>query len=739
RPKVDGGDALSTLWKRTVPLQEPYFRTRHTIASQHTLSTLDGVLFSLDEDPKEFNEEMYIAMRNRIFELEAKSDHYTPFNRGRKRSLDRMAMIDEYFGHPDSLYHDHEAGHYPKRHAHYSHHYPYHPVSYLSHMDGPHLYRSGPSYPPWYDSDVHMSGPHGFHQKYPPVPRHLHHPPHPYGGHGRYPRAADWESSDRPMSMLYPGSGEHPPHPSQQHSSEASSPPQDPLSHTKASPRAPGMATQPRPIKPYPTDGVPVSPALAYHPSSPQSSPRLSMNQPPSVSREAQGHHGPHPARGPVVVAGSMSTAAAAAAAAAAQQQLQSFHQRQHRAQQRAQSDYSRSYHLQKHMRMLDQQRAAKLAQQTQAMHMHSHPQRVPAPHAPSQSIPAPPPVSAPAPGMAQTQQAHQQQQQQRMSPPSQQQQGTASKQYQPHQQMYPAKTMPPPGLLQKQQQQQQQHHQQQARHIQLIRKKNAMADKKTPESTPERMAAPVGLVRPTLVSSQGRPVTLPLECSNCMALDSLSWLPKSDPEDANLASTSPTSTSGGSSPISPSPSSSTEGRLLCPPCMQYQLSHGKSRSVPSYRTNFLKKTHGRFKKALQEIRFQGWQDAQSLEIVDRMTEREFNLVFSSTLGGKGGHRRQQSRPGSATMMSSSPMGSTASSPRIMSMAPPAATAMTMPVPSPEAAMIIKIEDDDDDEQVKGVDDVRMEAVEEADDQEASTTLMAESGTEIKTYGTESM
>ncbi|KAF9584089.1 hypothetical protein BGW38_007617 [Lunasporangiospora selenospora] len=80
--------------------------------------------------------------------------------------------------------------------------------------------------------------------------------------------------------------------------------------------------------------------------------------------------------------------------------------------------------------------------------------------------------------------------------------------------------------------------------------------------------------------------------------------------------------------------------------------------------------------------------------------------------------------------MSSSHVGSAASGLRIMSIAPPAATATAMLVPLPEAAMIIKIEDDGD---------VRMEAVEEAGDQEASKTPKAESETEIKTYGTESM
>ncbi|KAG0048296.1 hypothetical protein BGZ83_006714 [Gryganskiella cystojenkinii] len=106
-----------------------------------------------------------------------------------------------------------------------------------------------------------------------------------------------------------------------------------------------------------------------------------------------------------------------------------------------------------------------------------------------------------------------------------------------------------------------------------------------------------------------------PLECSNCMALDSLTWKPKVD--------------SSAASPISGNELPEPESKLLCPACTQYLQAHGKSRPVPPFRANFLKKIHTRFKRELQEVRFQGWQDAQVLEIEDRMDEREFQMVFN--------------------------------------------------------------------------------------------------------------
>ncbi|KAG0038449.1 hypothetical protein BGZ82_000203 [Podila clonocystis] len=45
------------------------------------------VLFSLDEEPKEFSQAMYIAMRNRIFELEAKTVQEETCGTTRRRGL----------------------------------------------------------------------------------------------------------------------------------------------------------------------------------------------------------------------------------------------------------------------------------------------------------------------------------------------------------------------------------------------------------------------------------------------------------------------------------------------------------------------------------------------------------------------------------------------------------------------------------------------------------------------------
>ncbi|KAF9909643.1 hypothetical protein EC991_008301 [Linnemannia zychae] len=177
QPSADSNDALSSLWKKSAPLQEPYFQTRHTIASQHTLSTLDGVLFSLDEEPKEFNEGMYIAMRNRIFELEAKTVNYAPFNRSRKRSVDRS--MDEYpgyghghgydnYGRPIHSY-DSEYGHSSKRTAYHYPHYPQRqsppsPAHGSRPEDKQYIYRHAPSYPSWYTPETYMSGSHSQHR-----------------------------------------------------------------------------------------------------------------------------------------------------------------------------------------------------------------------------------------------------------------------------------------------------------------------------------------------------------------------------------------------------------------------------------------------------------------------------------------------------------------------------------------------------------------------------------------------
>ncbi|KAG9323385.1 hypothetical protein KVV02_002535 [Mortierella alpina] len=413
-PPADGNDALSSLWKRSAPPQEPYFRTRHAIASQHTLSTMGGVLFSLDEVPKEFNEDMYIAMRNRIFELEAKTVNYAPFNRSRKRPVD---IMDDYPIHPHS------------RHG-------------------------------------HGYGPSGYHGS------------HRYG-----------------------------------HEDE---------------------------------EGGHYSKRTAY--------------QQPTHPHHA--HHGPS-----------------------------------------------------------------------------SH--------------------------------------------------GTPHENY-----VYRP----------------------QVRQLQYLRQRTAAAQAAASVSifTTPQPASAMGHGTPgtPIADKVDRPVrpkpTRPLECSNCLALDSLTWRPKID---IPPSSSSPSSASASDTHASEGSTPTTEGKLLCPACMQYWQAHGKCRPVPPYRTNFLKKIHCRFKKELQEVRFQGWQDAQVIEFDDRMSEREFHAVFK-VLPGEDmfGMRSRQTSVSShhnnsgAPTAASSPVLRSASttaasgatdSPAAKSVAaaPPVATAE-----SAEGPVVIKIEDDDDEQ-----------------------------------------
>ncbi|KAI8597432.1 hypothetical protein EDD21DRAFT_407606, partial [Dissophora ornata] len=318
KPSTDGSDAsdaLSSLLKKSSPLQEPYFRTRHSIASQHTLSTLGGELFSLDEVPKEFNEDMYVAMRNRIFELEAKNVHYAPFNRTRKRSLERP--VDEYSGHHRRSHvnnygygHEIEGGHYLKRQAYHYGAYPQYPSPPA--LDCTNIYRPSHSYPPGYAPETYRSG---------LLPKRLYQGRHPY---------------DMDQDCELPGTAE---------------------SHKDGprliTPRNP-PAIQPRPVRPLVSEGAPQSSCKSHAPYA------IHQSQPSHVSQVSQVNT---PSKyGELQPSSTLAGNARAAQAAAQQQQRQSFHQRQHRAQQQAQSDYSRSYHLQKHLRMLDQQRAAQVA-----------------------------------------------------------------------------------------------------------------------------------------------------------------------------------------------------------------------------------------------------------------------------------------------------------------------------------------------------------------------------------------
>ncbi|KAF8940104.1 hypothetical protein BGZ58_007689 [Dissophora ornata] len=182
------------------------------------------------------------------------------------------------------------------------------------------------------------------------------------------------------------------------------------------------------------------------------------------------------------------------------------------------------------------------------------------------------------------------------------------------------------------------------------------------------------------------------------MALDSLAWRPKAESQIINPDGPTP---SGGTSAVAAATAAGT--KILCPACTQYLQAHGKPRPVPPFRTNFLKKIHTRFKRELQEVRFQGWQDAQVLEIEDRMVEREFQMVFNGL--DEGDASQIQSRHSSASG-SPAPSASTATvivETSALATEEPAEGASRDGASSAAAAkdtetIVIKIEDDDDDE-----------------------------------------
>ncbi|KAF9320883.1 hypothetical protein BG003_004440 [Podila horticola] len=583
------------------------------------------VLFSLDEKPKEFSQAMYIAMRNRIFELEAKTVNYTPFNRSKKRPVERPDYEDYYGQHENS-----EPGHYSKRQA---HHPPHHPGD-------PHgvIHRQSSSYPSWYSPEAYASMTHVANS----------HPPR------QHSRPTEEWSQSKPNSYFEqeqrPISVPHRPVPLMPTPPESQPSGREALYNTSAPPRA----IQPRPDDPH-------------HPGTSRSSPPRptshdARHHPSPRSSPTNGHHvGARSNRSPDLVPrphmsnhGDVDTAAAAAAA---EQKRQSFHQRQHRAQQQAQSDYSRSYHLQKHMQMLDQQRAAQLAQQKLQLQQQQHKQE------------------AQAQGMV------------------------IQRHYQPHQRMYPHPSQPiaiqphpsqkahppvPPRpirlqqhqqlaqqqmiqryQLQKQLQQKQHLQQQQILQLQYLRQRQLNRSSNNNTTDNINMARTVkdgsglglGLgagVHKLSITKKKQP--RPLECSNCMALDSLAWHPKA--------------------PEAPVSGASNEGKiLLCPPCTQFLQAHGRPRPVASFRTNFLKKIHCRFKRELQDVRFQGWQDAQVIEIEDKMTEGEFQAAFERQ--DTPNHSNESSRRPSASATPSSPV---------------------LPTSTENVdRTVIKIEDDDDD------------------------------------------
>ncbi|KAF9990182.1 hypothetical protein BGZ75_003308 [Mortierella antarctica] len=678
---------------------------------------MGGVLFSLDEEPKEFNEDMYIAMRNRIFELEAKTVNYAPFNRSRKRPVD---IMDDYpihphsrhgHGHGPSGYHgshrygheDEEGGHYSKRTAYQQPTHPHHAHHGPSNHGPPHenyVYRPVPSFPSWYTPETYLASSH----------------PHSQGPHvrERNSRPQDREREQHRTTKAQPGAPyEHGP-PSRPNSppstnnapSQTSSPP-GPQASSSSSPSTQRsqpvqpLAIQPRPIQPHSnSEGATQS---SFHAHTPHANRHSPTSHPARQYTQSQQEQQP-PSSAATQAAHS---AAVAAAAAAAQQERQSFHQRQHRAQQRAQSDYSRSYHLQKHMRMMDQQRAAQLAQQKQQQEEQQQQQqqsfKIQRHYQPHQRM-------YPHPSTSQSTQAQQQQQQ----PQQQQQQQSLRGAAFHHQQQQAAQQQLIQRYREQQRQLQQKKQQQQVRQLQYLRQRTAAAQAAASVSifTTPQPASAMGHGNPAtpIADKVDRPMrpnpTRPLECSNCMALDSLTWRPKID---IPPSSSSPSSASASDTHASEGSTPTTEGKLLCPACVQYWQAHGKCRPVPPFRTNFLKKIHCRFKKELQEVRFQGWQDAQVIEFDDRMSEREFHAVFKvlpveDTFGMRSrqtsvsSHHNNSGAPTAASSpvlrsASTTAASGATDSPAANSVAaaPPVATAE-----SAEGPVVIKIEDDDD-------------------------------------------
>ncbi|KAG0250944.1 hypothetical protein BG011_007960 [Mortierella polycephala] len=598
------------------------------------------VLFSLDEVPTDFSQDMYIAMRNRIFELEAKAVNYSPFSHSRKRSMDRSGLED----YPDRHGYDTEPVHHSKR--------PYHgyPTHSSSRHHGPPdssrppsspSHRLSSSYPSWYTPDVYTNGSqYPPHPSRPPVDREMDYRPPGVSYHNPDSRPNSRPGTPPPgttpdlmCSAYSPPPTESSPRRPSAHHSHAAPPPQQsgPPAHESRPSQHHGEERVPHngPYLPngqshphHPPPHGPPAHSLQHPPSHPhtqssshhQPQGRTQAQQQQSQGYSQQQHHSQQPVHpnGPASGASSHNPMSSATV-----EQRQSIHQQRHRAQQQAQSAHSRSYHLHKHMRMLDQQRAAQLAAQ--------------------------------------------QQQQQKQA---QQQQGQSlhsiQRQYQSHQRMYPSQNQPiaikphpqPPQqhpmrpnpflpqqrltqqqqLIQRYQQQRQlQQKQQQLRQLQYLRSRS-QAQYPTQTSSHHHAAGTTGSsgshspTPPRVFGSQvDRPIkksTRPLECSNCMALDSLSWRPKAELQ-IGIPEGSSSTSSAGSVPAA------AESKILCPACTQYLQTHGKDRPVPTFRINFLKKIHTRFKRELQEVRFQGWQDAQVLEIEDRMVEREFQMVFN--------------------------------------------------------------------------------------------------------------
>ncbi|KAF9109947.1 hypothetical protein BGX27_006968 [Mortierella sp. AM989] len=648
------------------------------------------VLFSLDEVPSEFTQDMYIAMRNRIFELEAKSVNYSPFSSSRKRSIDR-SDLDDY---PHRNGYDSEHGHYSKRPI---RGYPldsYDPVVRNRPRSPVHKYSS--SYPSWYTPEEYTNGLHPSRDgEYQPI----------RNAHGQDSRRPGSPSPINGSASLPPLS-EHSPPPSglsskpSEHTSQLHNPhphgllPQDPQppNHSDQSVAQNTSSNGPYPSGRQHQSSQPLHRLTHGSPSQQQPTrpPQLQQQQPPP-QHPSQGlyphtsHQPQHQTNGPP---SGISTHAIASEA------RQSIHQQRHRAQQQAQSAHSRSYHLHKHMRMLDQQRAAQLtAQQKQQQqgkplraiqrHYQPHQQMYPGYNHPIPIRPHPPPL-----------------------PPLQKQQ---QQQHLPHKQPQLQSLRPNPFFLHRltpQQQRQLQQKQQQLRQLQYMR--NRQATSYPTQKNSLGIAGNSGSHSPTpprvfgtQVDKPIRKAIRPVECSNCMTLDSVSWRPKAELQASELEGLIPSGEAATATEGTPDEGS----KLLCPACTQYLRAHGKSRPVPPFRANFLKKIHTRFKRELQEVRFQGWQDAQVLEIEDRMAEREFQMVFNG-LDESDASQVQSNQPsvsGSPALSTSVTVAvssSPASSEDIPAKGNAISAANTFPAAKDTEGVVIKIEDDDSAESI---------------------------------------
>ncbi|KAG0250994.1 hypothetical protein BGZ95_007018 [Linnemannia exigua] len=265
------------------------------------------------------------------------------------------------------------------------------------------------------------------------------------------------------------------------------------------------------------------------------------------------------------------------------------------------------------------------------------------------------------------------------------------------------------------QQQRQLQLKQQQLRQLQYLRNRPATASYPTQKAATTATSAGThaggtpGSHSPTPPRVFGpqvdRPIkksTRPLECSNCMALDSLAWKPK-----VELQIVVPDGSTSGGTSTAGREVGGQESKILCPLCTQYLQTHGKPRPVPPFRTNFLKKIHTRFKRELQEVRFQGWQDAQVLEIEDRMVEREFQMVFNGLDESDASQIQSQSNsvagspaPAASTAAAASTSAEPVNTGSTTSKDGPASSMSTKEVARSSSkvpeSIVIKIEDDDD-------------------------------------------